>query len=48
LSVTYGICGAAARRLFAIQSARGSPDGPSALFPFDVIFDAANKECRRQ
>jgi len=30
LSVSYGICGAAARRLCAIQSARGS-DAPSKL-----------------
>ena len=30
MSVSYGICGAAARRLCAIQSARGS-DAPSGL-----------------
>ena len=31
LSISYSICGGAARRLFAIQSVRGSPDWSSAL-----------------
>jgi hypothetical protein len=35
LSVSFGICGAAAGRLFAIQSRR-SPDWPSAFSPFEV------------
>jgi len=36
------ICGAAARRAFVIQSARGSQTGRVLFCPFDFIFDAVS------
>src|ERR1035437_2090172 len=44
MSVSYGICGAAARRVFAIQSARGSPDWPSALISLSMSYSTRRIE----
>src|SRR5271165_3931073 len=49
LSVSDGICGAANIRVFAIQSARGSPDWvctKRARVPFEEMWDRAPGESR--
>ena len=44
LSISYSICDAAAKRVFAIQSARGSPDWPSALISLPMSYSTRRIE----
>ena len=45
LSISYSICGGAARRFFAIQSVRGSPDWSSALISLPKSHSTRRIEC---